>query len=404
MSFSTLVDLLPNKPKGVSDNSMRSTEFRLAMMKKAILAGFWVLSLTYTYVSFGQTCTVTGTSPLDWANPGPGCTEGGNAGSKTVLIIPAGFTLNFDSNDDTWTGTRIEVYGTLNVSANPTINGSIFVKNGGRVNITGKLSLGSSAGCGYIFSIQNGGVVDVGGTGSDRLTICGVDIMKGNGACNSCGGTNSAQCTYNGNPYCEPTGGFIGPLGYSQGGYDSTLPVTLLYFHAAEEGELVNIKWATTYEKDFLKFVVQRSQNGIDFQDIGEVAGAGRDIDNTETKYSFEDKIPLLGMNYYRLKGIDLDDSFEFFDVQAAKFSGSKHMTVHPNPSSGETIYIETNFSPSEHDRIHVSNAMGIDILSLAASDFNGQLTFENKLLPGVYFVTYISQNFKEVSRLIVKN
>ena len=95
-------------------------------------------------LSYAQTCTVTGTSPLNWANPGPSCVEGGNAGGSTILVIPAGFTLNFNSNGDTWTGTRIEVYGTLNISFDVTINSSIAVYGGGQLNLDAKLSLGTS--------------------------------------------------------------------------------------------------------------------------------------------------------------------------------------------------------------------------------------------------------------------
>ena len=140
-------------------------------------------------LAYTQNCTVTGTSPLNWANPGPTCTEGGNAGGKSVLIIPAGFTLDFDSNGDTWSGTRIEIFGTLIISKDVTINSSIDVKNGGRLNLQSKLSMGTAAGCGYNLTIRPGGLVDVGSTGSDRLSICGVELMKGNGSCNTCGGT-----------------------------------------------------------------------------------------------------------------------------------------------------------------------------------------------------------------------
>lgn len=387
----------------VSLVNLGKNKLGLGSVKKIAIVGLGLMFL-FTSVTFGQTCTVTGTSPLNWVNPGPNCTEGGNAGSKTFLVIPAGFTLTFDSNADTWTGTTIEVYGTLNITASPVINSSIVVMSGGRVNISGKLSLGSSNGCGYSIAVRSGGVVDVGGTGSDRLAICGVEVMKGNGGCNDCGGTYSGTCAYNNQPYCEPAGGFTGPTGYYQGGYDSTLPISLLYFNAEDNGRAVGVEWATATEKDLLKFVVQRSQNGIDFRDIGEVEGAGHNTNNFKTVYSFTDKTPLLGFNYYRLKAIDLDESSEFFGMEMVKFSGSKHMTVYPNPSSGSAFHIETNFSPSEHDYIRVSNALGVDIVKLDVNHFQGQITFDNKLQPGVYLVSYISSDFKEVSRLIVRN
>lgn len=182
------------------------------------------------------------------------------------------------------------------------------------------------------------------------------------------------------------------------------MPVKLLSFEAVAEAEAVSLSWTTTTEKDLLKFVLQRSDNGIDFHDIGEVAGSGADTDNIETSYSFTDKAPLLGFNYYRLKSVDLDNTFEFLGLELVKFSGSKHMSVYPNPSSGNSFQVQTNFRPSEDDYIVVSSALGVDILRFAVNNFDGNIAFENKLQPGVYLVSYISADFKEVSRVIVKN
>src|SRR5688572_901098 len=175
---------------------------------------------------FAQVCTITGTSPLDWVNPGPSCTQGGNAGSATILVVPAGFTLNLNGAD-TWTGTGIVIDGIVNVNQDVTFNCSILVRNGGQLNLNAKLNLGTAAGCGYGIGVSNGGTINVGGTGSDRLNVCGQDMMKGNGVCNDCGGTNSGTCAYDGNPYCEPAAGFTGPSGYGEGGYSSTLEPTL---------------------------------------------------------------------------------------------------------------------------------------------------------------------------------
>src|SRR5688500_9085341 len=133
-----------------------------------------ILSFLFAICSasvYAQTCTITGSSPLNWNNPGPS--------PCTVLVIPAGFTVIFNSTGDTWSGTRIDVYGTLQISHDAVINSSIMVYSGGLLTLGAKLSLGSAAGCGFGLGIKNGGTVDAGSTGSDRLSICGKDMMKG---------------------------------------------------------------------------------------------------------------------------------------------------------------------------------------------------------------------------------
>ena len=370
-----------------------------ALLWKCIYLGLLLVAgLTNTYA---QTCTITGPGPVIWNNASPpACNEGGTTTGKSIIVIPTGVTLNFESIGDTWTGTRIDVYGTLDITFNVTINSSISVYN--QVNLGAKLALGTSAGCGYTMIIYSGGTVDVGGTGSDRLTVCGADIMKGNGVCNDCVGTNSGACAYDGRPYCQPAAGFQGPLGYSESGYDGTLPVKLLNFTDSLEDETVVLKWATTMEENFQKFIIERSQTGIDFESIGEVDGAGQDIFNMETPYAFVDSAPLLGFNYYRLMALDLDGNIEYFDVRVVKLSGPKQLSVYPNPSGGKSISFDINFNPSDEDQISLINNLGVELLRQPVKDFKNQLVFDNDLSPGVYILKYLSRDFESNIRVMV--
>jgi len=351
--------------------------------------------------AFSQTCTLSG-GPISWDNASPpACNEGGNANTpgKTVLVIPAGVTVNFDDNTDTWTGTRIEVYGTLNVSKNIALQASIAVFNGGLFVISGKVDLGSGGGCPYTITIYTGGTVDVGSTGSDRLSICGVNLMNGNDPqCNPC-----SVCAYNGHPYCEPAGGFTGPLGYSETGYNGTLPVRLLYFTATLQDTKVNLNWATTAEEDFGKFIVERSSGGIDFEAVGEVPGMGRNIYDIQSTYEFIDRAPLLGFNYYRLKAVDLDSKYEYFGVVVVKLSGAKQVSVYPNPASGKSISFDINFNPTEGDQVMFINSLGIELRRQLVSEFENEIAFDNDLSPGVYLLKYLSHDFESTSRVMVR-
>ncbi len=128
---------------------------------------------------YAQTCTITGPGPVIWNNASPpACDEGGTTNGKSIIVIPTGVTLVFNSIGDTWTGTRIDVYGTLDITFNVTINSSVSVYNASESG--GQARLGTGPGCGYTMIIYTGGTVDV-GLQSDRLTVCGADIMKGNG-------------------------------------------------------------------------------------------------------------------------------------------------------------------------------------------------------------------------------
>ncbi|MCK6616153.1 MAG: T9SS type A sorting domain-containing protein [Cyclobacteriaceae bacterium] len=346
---------------------------------------------------FSQTCTISGSGTINWDNTSPpACTEGGTAGSASIIIVPVGVTLNFNNNSDTWTGTRIEVFGTLSISApgQVFINSNVVVKNGGLLQISSKLNLGSTSGCGYTLIVETGGTVDIVGGTPDRLNICGVEIARGGGA--GCNPYPAGPL-----PYCEPGGGFTGPTGFDENGYNPTLPVTLLYLIAEPGDNQIVLRWATEKEEGFDKFVIQRAVGNLSFEDLGEIQGAGYDIYSLR-KYEFTDDHPLLGTNYYRLKAVDVDGSFEYFGPVSVLYQGERIIWVTPNPSSGERVILQLNFSPSDGDRIQIFNQVGALLWEVSASQVNGEFQFEQNLSPGVYLLRYASATFTQVVRFVV--
>jgi len=187
------------------------------------------------------------------------------------------------------------------------------------------------------------------------------------------------------------------------GGSSCILPVKLLYFNIHLRSEVIELKWATIMEENFQKFIVQRSANGIEFEQIGELPGKGFNIHDIESKYFFEDKAPLIGFNYYRLKAIDLDNTYEYFRVKVIKWSAPKSLSVFPNPSYGDFISFRTNFDPSEDDHIALINQFGVKIFRAPQSGNEKKIVFRNKLKPGIYLLKYVSKDFERVTKVIIK-
>ena len=121
-----------------------------------------------------------------------------------------------------------------------------------------------------------------------------------------------------------------------------------------------------------------------------------------EPRYSFDDTAPVLGFNYYRLKALDLDGVAEYFGVLVVRATGTRQMSVYPNPSSGESISFQINFNPTENDQVVLINNLGQELLRIPVSNTQNQIVFDNKLSPGVYFVKYVSPDFVGTSRAIV--
>lgn len=350
-------------------------------------------------IGFAQTCTITGTSPIGWNNTTrPTCQEGGTApapGATGVIIIPTGVTLVFDDNADTWTGLRIEVNGTLSITANVTINADITVNGTGTLAIGGKLELGTSAGCGYDLVVQPGGKVDIVGGVDDRLFICGVRIAQGNPP----GGGSGGCFPYPGTqlPFCEPTGGFTGPFSFDERG----LPVSWINFNVEVENKVVNARWSTSTEKNAHYFVLERSMDGINFEEVNKVPAIGESV--TRQDYRSTDKAPLIGRSYYRLKQVDLDGTTDYYPkIITIQYSGPKKVIVHPNPvSSPDKFTVELNFSTEQTSYLSITDLMGKEVF---AAPFAG-LSFQPqvKLNTGTYILKVKSGTEVLVTRFSVK-
>lgn len=107
----------------------------------------------------------------------------------------------------------------------------------------------------------------------------------------------------------------------------SVLAVKLSNFNAVKQNNTAVLNWTTETETNNAFFEIERSENGILFQMIGRVAGAG----NTAIKkqYSFTDNIGLTAaVTYYRLKEISTDGDFKYSAIAVIKLISDAKNTV----------------------------------------------------------------------------
>lgn len=359
---------------------------------RAKCAGISILLIFLTSQALvAQTCSIT--SSTNWDNPGPACQEGGTPASKSVLSIPAGVTVTFNNNGDTWAGSRIDVYGTLAITApgSVTINASIHVKNGGLVSIDSKLNLGSGGGCGYVLVAEVGGKIDIISGTPDRLNICGNEIARG--------GTSGCNNNYpNGSPsYCEPAGGFTGPTGFTESGYSSALPVTLEYFKGTPGKSGVYLEWATSYEENFEKFVIQRTVDGISFEDLGIVQSNSGPSQSLQ-KYSYYDHYPYYGLNYYRLAAVDFDRSVDYYGPVVVRYNDQKRVIVTQHDG---VISARLNFPPEEQFEFIVMDMFG---RTIGRRKITGSITpLDMNLVTGTYLLIAVNGSEKITTRFVVQ-
>jgi hypothetical protein len=157
------------------------------------------------------------------------------------------------------------------------------------------------------------------------------------------------------------------------------LPIDLLSFDAKAitANRTVLLTWKTSMEVNNKCFDVQRSIDGINWIDIGNVASIGNG--NQVNAYSFVDNTPET-VNYYRFVQIDFEGNKTAFDVRKVDFNNVEKdiVKLFPNPSRG-TVELFT-----ESAGTYV--VMDIDGKIVTQGNVDG-LTQINDLNTGMYLV-----------------
>jgi hypothetical protein len=369
-------------------------------MKQGILVAFAIgLSSTILY---GQVCTIAGSGTINWASTA--CQESGVSPftSGVDIVVPSGATLNFPT-DPSHTGS-LTIYGTVtNNKANALWDGNVIVNSTGTLSLNAKLDIGSGSGCGKTLQIESGGVMTLNGSGgSDLLSICGVKIAQSGGSCTNCG-TSPPTCPLNGKPYCEPSGGFTGPSGYDDNGYNAALPVELIFFKGTADGRTVKLEWATAQEENFSHFEVERSTNGIDFSEIGNIESLGGI--NTKTVYTFDNFVETSGRYYYRIKSVDMDESFEYSNTIAVQVgTPESYCYVASNPVRNRQLAVEILGITDAGGVAHFSlvDQLGHPCLKAELREGHHDWVLPHTLKEGVYFCRITGVGFPRVVKIMV--
>lgn len=132
----------------------------------------------------------------------------------------------------------------------------------------------------------------------------------------------------------------------------SPLPIELLYFKGDLCDKKICLEWATASERNNDIYTIERSADGVNFQTLNKVSSKSiNGNSDVKLKYNDVDSEPLSGINYYRLKQTDFNQSYNYskmIAVSCQNQSGIK-FTVYPNPNSGE-FFIDFSGIENNHE------------------------------------------------------
>jgi len=149
-----------------------------------------------------------------------------------------------------------------------------------------------------------------------------------------------------------------------------TLPIELLYLKVEKiNNNRVSLLWATASEVLNEKFDIEwRAENTNTFRKIGQVKAVGDS--NFEYNYEFIHDNPDAGINYYRLKQIDLNGMFTYSPIRSILLELNDKINIYPT-------LVETG--------LRLSGINDNYLVSLI--DLSGQTLFEKRRVTNNEFV-----------------
>lgn len=170
---------------------------------------------------------------------------------------------------------------------------------------------------------------------------------------------------------------------------EQALPVSLGRFTAKSVENGIQLDWTTYSEKNNFGFDILRSKDGKTFEKIGFVPGNGTSV--RELNYRMVDSSPLEGSNYYQLKQVDLDGTYQYSVIRAVEQVMPTSVKVYPNPVKD---FLTLDFNGNKLTGLLVIiDAVGRTVFQSPLDQADQKVINVSTLAPGIYH--YQANHFK---------
>jgi hypothetical protein len=165
----------------------------------------------------------------------------------------------------------------------------------------------------------------------------------------------------------------------------AVVPVAMQIISAARQADkTVQVKWKADHETNVARYEAERSSNGITFNKVSTT------LSTNSTIYAAADPQPLDGINYYRVKAVDVDGAAAYTEVvKVAAIGQSKAVTVNPNPVKDKTLHLQIESMPAGKYNLQLINAAGAivyrQLLSVSGEVFTREIQLGKQAAAGSY-------------------
>ena len=163
------------------------------------------------------------------------------------------------------------------------------------------------------------------------------------------------------------------------------LPVELLYFDARMIDKVVKLRWITESEINNDYFTVERSQEGLSFETVDIVPGAGNST--SPRQYHTQDAHPYQGTSYYRLKQTDYDGKYSYSRIASVSTDEESGLVISYFYPIGNQIFYQVTGADGEELSVELLDVLGRQVVSSTVSggEEQGFNIPVSGLSPGIY-------------------
>lgn len=176
-------------------------------------------------------------------------------------------------------------------------------------------------------------------------------------------------------------------------------PVTFLGINASQKGSGVSLDWSTSQEINSSYFEVQKSANGnSNWSFVASVNAAGNS--QVVKNYNAYDASPFSGINYYRIKQVDINDNFKYSKTVNIKLGLAKtgvSILANPFRSNLTVDFLSSTEQVVSARLIDITGKqVAVERWSITAGNTREYFSNVSGLQPGMYILS-VSNNSGEV-------
>ncbi|MEO8588776.1 MAG: hypothetical protein ABI432_05355 [Flavobacteriales bacterium] len=159
------------------------------------------------------------------------------------------------------------------------------------------------------------------------------------------------------------------------------LPMELIDFQAIAIDAGADLRWSTASEVNSDHFGIERSTDGEHFEEIGTLPGAGSSMQPHQ--YTFLDRAPHPGLNFYRLRQVDVNGEHDYSPLRSVLFKHpGEDVRLVPNPGSGLVDVYLPIVDPGS--TLQMLDAVGREVMRLALT--SDRATIDAATLPHGFY------------------